>query len=92
MKTVTLAIRNKVGLHARPAATFVRTVSRFQSAITVQNLTRCSPPVNAKSILLVLSLGVEKGNEIVVSAQGRDEAEVVAALQAVVESNFGEAK
>jgi phosphocarrier protein FPr len=92
MKTVTLAIRNKVGLHARPAATFVRTVSRFQSAITVQNLTRCSPPVNAKSILLVLSLGVEKGHEIVVSAQGPDEAEVVAALQAVVESNFGEAE
>ncbi|MBM3135269.1 MAG: HPr family phosphocarrier protein [Chloroflexi bacterium] len=92
MKTVTLAIRNKVGLHARPAATFVRTVSRFQSAITVQNLTRCSPPVNAKSILLVLSLGVEKGHEIVVSAQGPDEAEVVAALQAAVESNFGEAE
>ncbi len=92
MKAITLAIRNKVGLHARPAATFVRTVSKFQSAITVQNLTRCSQPVNAKSILLVLSLGVEKDHEIMVTANGPDEAEVVAALQKAVDSKFGEAE
>ncbi len=91
MKTVTLVIRNKVGLHARPAAVFVKTANRFKSTITIQNLATHSQAVNAKSVLLVLTLGVEKDHTIVVTADGPDEAQAVAALQEAVASRFGEA-
>jgi len=90
MRTVTLVVRNKVGLHARPAAVFVRTANAFKSVITVQNLTTGSESVNAKSILMVLTLGVEKDHTILVTANGSDDAEAAAALQELVDSRFGE--
>lgn len=90
MRTVTLVVRNKVGLHARPAAVFVRTANTFKSVITVQNLTTGSKSVNAKSILMVLTLGVEKDHTILVTANGPDDADAVAALQELVDSRFGE--
>jgi phosphotransferase system HPr (HPr) family protein len=92
MQTAELTIHNKVGLHARPAAAFVKTAGRFKSAITVQNRTTGSKPVNAKSILLVLTLGVEKGHTIAVTAAGHDEAEAMAALGEAAENRFGEAE
>jgi phosphotransferase system HPr (HPr) family protein len=58
MQTFTAIIRNRVGLHARPAAVFVKTAVRFKSAVTVGNATTGAQAVNAKSILLVLGLGV----------------------------------
>ena len=90
MRTVTLVVRNKVGLHARPAAVFVRTANKFKCAITVQNLTTGSKSINAKSILMVLTLGVEKDHTIIVTTNGPDDAEAVAALQELVDSKFGE--
>ncbi|MDO9066233.1 MAG: HPr family phosphocarrier protein, partial [Chloroflexota bacterium] len=81
MQTFTAIIRNRVGLHARPAAVFVKTASRFKSTITVCNATTGSQAVNAKSILLVLGLGVEKDHSITVTASGADEAEAASALQ-----------
>jgi phosphotransferase system HPr (HPr) family protein len=85
-----LRLTNPVGLHARPAAKFVQTAARFASAITVRNLTRGSAPADAKAILAVLTLGAEHGDMIEISAAGPDEAESVAALKALVESEFGE--
>jgi Phosphotransferase System HPr (HPr) Family len=90
MQQVTLTLTNAVGLHARPAALFVQTAARFRSNITVRNLTRGTPPVNAKAILAVLTLGAEHGHEIEIVAEGPDEEEAIAALQALVESRFGE--
>ncbi|MER3400389.1 MAG: HPr family phosphocarrier protein [Thermoflexus sp.] len=90
MERVTLTLTNAVGLHARPAALFVQMAARFRSTITVRNVTRGTPPVNAKAILAVLTLGAEHGHVIEITAEGPDEGEAIAALRALVESRFGE--
>ncbi len=92
MVNAQLFIRNRVGLHARPAAVFVKTAGKFKSTINVVNLTTATKPANAKSILQVLSLGVQKDHCIVIAAEGIDEAQAVAALTEAVESRFGEAE
>jgi phosphotransferase system HPr (HPr) family protein len=83
----TLVLRNKVGLHARPASKFVATAAKFQANITVRHGHR---QANAKSILMVLTLGAGHNAEIQIEAQGADAEEAIAALVALVESNFGE--
>ena len=90
-KEIYLTVRNQMGLHARPAAKFVATASRFQSHITVQNVTTTSELVNAKSINQVITLGVSQGHEIAIAATGTDATEALAALQQQVVANFGEA-
>jgi phosphotransferase system HPr (HPr) family protein len=92
MQTLTATIRNQEGLHARPAAAFVKTAAGYKSSITVGNATTGTPVVNAKSILLVLGLGVEAGHVITVTASGADEAEAIAALQEIIAGRFGEAE
>lgn len=90
MQEVTLTIRNKAGLHARPAALFVQTASRFKSKVLAVKDGR---EVNAKSILSVLTLGAEQGAVVTVRAEGEDEVEAVEAVEALkelVEDNFGE--
>jgi phosphocarrier protein len=87
MREVTLTIRNKVGLHARPAALFVQTASQFKSSVLAIKDGR---EVNAKSILSVLTLGAEQGAVVTVRAEGEDEVEAVEALKELVENNFGE--
>lgn len=90
MEKLLITVQHSVGLHARPAAQFVQTACAFQSDITVKNQTSGSEPVNAKSILRVLTLGVHQGHEIEITAEGEDEVEALAALKLLVESNFGE--
>ena len=88
---VRLEVRNPSGLHARPAALFVRTAGGYGAEISVRNLTRAGEPANAKSILAVLGLGVSRGHEIEISARGDDAARAVAGLRELVESGIGEA-
>jgi phosphotransferase system HPr (HPr) family protein len=85
-----LVVVHKIGLHARPAAVFVKKAGSFSASITVENLSSGSQPVNAKSILGLLSIGVKMNDRIRVTAEGTDEAEAVAALSELVDSNFGE--
>jgi phosphotransferase system HPr (HPr) family protein len=85
-----LIVTHKVGLHARPAAMFVQTASKFSSAIKVRNLTSNGNLIDAKSIIMVLTLGVMKDHEICIQADGADEIHALAALTSLVESNFGE--
>jgi phosphoenolpyruvate-protein phosphotransferase/dihydroxyacetone kinase phosphotransfer subunit len=85
-----LPIRNRLGIHARPAARFVTTAAQYQSDITVRNITRNTGAVSAKSINLITTLGVRQGHEIAISAIGPDAKEALAALRALVESNLGE--
>jgi dihydroxyacetone kinase phosphotransfer subunit len=87
----TLTIRNKVGLHMRPAKDFVQTAQRFQAAVRVRNLDRPERPEgNAKSMIDVMKLGVSSGHRVAVQAEGDDAEAVVAALTELVEANFGE--
>ena len=90
MLTQKLIVRNKVGLHARPASLFVKAAAGFHAAIQVRNASRATGWVNAKSILRVLSLGAEQNHEIEISADGEDAQEALAALVSLVQSNFGE--
>ncbi|MGH9201716.1 MAG: HPr family phosphocarrier protein [Vicinamibacterales bacterium] len=90
MQTAELIVRAKVGLHARPAASFVKTAASFKCNVNACNVTAPRGPVNAKSLLGVLTLGVEQNHTVEVIAEGLDEAEAIAALRSLVESNFGE--
>jgi phosphotransferase system HPr (HPr) family protein len=88
MQKITLQVVNEVGLHARPASEFVKLAGRFKADLRVRNLTSSSDMVDAKSILSILTLGVEKGHEIELTGDGEDEAEALQALQALIESDF----
>ncbi|MCL2563979.1 MAG: HPr family phosphocarrier protein [Oscillospiraceae bacterium] len=85
MKRATLT--NQVGLHARPATFFIQKANEFKSSIWVE---RDERKVNAKSLLGVLSLGIAKGGEITIIADGEDEVEAIAALMQLIETNFGD--
>ena len=90
MRTAELEVHNKSGLHARPAATFVKTAARFGSIILVTNMTRGTGAANAKSLLGVLGCGVERGHRIMISAEGEDEDAAIEAMRSLAESGFGE--
>lgn len=83
----TIIVKNKTGLHARPAAMFVQTANKFKSEIFVE---KEGKKVNAKSIMGVMSLAVSQGTTITILAQGEDEKDAVEALVELVESKFGE--
>ncbi len=88
MKTVEIKVINEVGLHARPAAIFVQTANRFKSQIILRNITKNSMPSDAKSILGVLVLGVEKDDIIRLEINGEDEEAAATCLTRLVESDF----
>ncbi len=85
-----ILVRHKVGLHARPASVFVQTANKFMSDITVRNITAGGDPVDAKSILMVLTLGVMKDHEIELQVDGPDEQQALDCLDELVRNNFGE--
>jgi phosphotransferase system HPr (HPr) family protein len=86
-----LTISHPAGLHLRPAALFVQTAGRFASDIRARNLSRDnSPEVNAKSILGIMQVAVSQGDQLLVRASGADAVEAIAALTALVASNFGD--
>ena len=80
-------IRNPLGLHARAAARFVHTASRFRSRVTVS---RNGKAMDGKSILGILLLAASQGAVLRLAAEGEDEAAAVDALATLVESGFGE--
>jgi phosphocarrier protein len=86
-KTVT--IENRYGLHARPAAEFVKLSSRYTSVITVE---KDGLEVNGKSIMGVMMLAAECGSSLRIRAVGDDSAEAVDALALLVRSQFGESE
>lgn len=88
MQRIQLKVINAVGLHARPAAEFVRMAAQFKCRLTIRNLTRDSAGVDAKSILSVLTLGVEKEHEIELTAEGEDELQAIRSLRDLIESDF----
>ena len=85
-----VVIQHPVGLHARPAAVFVRLATSFPASITIGKAGTDARTVNAKSILGVLSLGANQGDRIVITTTGEKEEEALNALLELVRSNFGE--
>ncbi|NLP18149.1 MAG: HPr family phosphocarrier protein [Firmicutes bacterium] len=87
MVETTLKIKNKSGLHLRPAAEFVKKANEFQANITLE---RGGKVVNGKSIIHVQALGVRQGMTINLRAVGVDAEDAVAALSELVNNKFGE--
>jgi phosphotransferase system HPr (HPr) family protein len=83
-------VQNPSGLHARPAALFVRAACAFRSDIRVTNLTTGSSSVTAKSIIGVLGLGVQRGHRIQLSCDGEDEGLAADTLRSLVDDGLGE--
>ncbi len=81
MYSKTAAVKNPVGLHARPATFFIQKANEFKSNIWVEKDER---RVNAKSLLGVLSMGITRDMEIDIIASGSDETEAVEALVALI--------
>lgn len=80
-------ISNRFGLHARPAAEFVKLAGRFQAEIRVE---KEGLEVNGKSIMGVMMLAAEAGSTIRIRATGAQSEAAVAALVDLVHSGFGE--
>jgi phosphocarrier protein len=82
-----LVIENQSGLHARPAAAFVKMANNFRAEITV---TKDDDSVNGKSIMGLLTLAAARGTKLVIEIEGDDAIEAVDAIQSLVEGNFNE--
>ncbi|PWH19304.1 MAG: HPr family phosphocarrier protein [Anaerolineae bacterium] len=89
MPEIKLLVRNKVGLHARPAALFVQMANNFKSNIEV---IYGDTIANAKSILSVLTLGANQGATVTVRADGEDAEEALQSIADLFESNFNESE
>ncbi len=88
MKLVESTIQNEVGLHARPASVFVQTANKFASDIKIRKTKENRPPVNAKSILQVLMLGVCKGDQVELTLEGVDEEVASETLKTLLDTDF----
>ncbi len=82
-----LTICNRKGLHARASARFVQTVEKFDAAVRVM---RCGETVGGTSIMGLMMLAAAPGTTITVEATGREAAEAIEALAALIDSRFGE--
>lgn len=87
MKRKEVEIRNKLGLHARPASLVVKLAGKFESEI---QLIKEDTEINAKSILGVMMLAAGPGQKITITADGSDELEAVDAIASLIDSGFGE--
>jgi phosphoenolpyruvate-protein phosphotransferase/dihydroxyacetone kinase phosphotransfer subunit len=85
-----LTLRNQLGLHARPAARFVRTAGRFDAELSVTNLTRGTGPASARSLTALATLGARQGDEIRVLAQGEQAEAALRAIDELAGDNFGD--
>lgn len=83
----TVTIRNRLGLHARPAGEFVKTATKFDSKITIA---KGELEVNGKSIMGVMTLAAECGSKVTVRAEGEDAESAVDALAEVLDREFGD--
>ena len=87
MISETVVIQNRVGLHSRPATSFIQKANEYKCSVWIEKNER---RVNAKSLLGVLSLGVLQGTEINIIADGVDERDAIQAMVSLVHSDFSE--
>jgi phosphocarrier protein len=80
-------VANKLGIHARPAAMFVKTANRFSCEIFVE---KDGEKVNGKSIMGLMMLAAGPGSKLTVHAQGQDASQALAELEILIERKFDE--
>lgn len=82
-----ITIKNKLGIHARPAAMLVRLANKFKSDIFI---TKDSVDVSGKSIMGVMTLAANRGSKVKIRAEGEDAEQAVAEIVELFKSKFGE--
>lgn len=84
----TITIRNRAGIHARPAALIVQTANKFHSQVFFE---KDSNRINGKSIMGIITLGATYNSTLTLMAEGDDENEALEAIAALFENKFEEA-
>lgn len=82
-----VTVRNRAGLHTRPASMLVRTASQFDSEVYLQ---RDNYEINGKSVIGVMTLAAEQGATLTLIVNGEDEDDAAAAITELFEDGFGE--
>jgi phosphocarrier protein len=82
-----VTVRNRSGIHTRPAATIVKTAARFKADFTI---VKDDMEINGKSIIGVMTLAAEQGSRMILRFEGPDEREAAAALVDLFERGFDE--
>lgn len=85
--SIQLILTNKLGMHARPAAMFVKTASRFSSEIFVE---KDGEEVNGKSIMNLMMLAAGCGSKLRITAQGPDAAKAIEEIEKIISRKFDE--
>ena len=85
MISFSFVINDELGLHARPAGMLAKEAKKFSSKITI---TKEGKTVSATQLMMIMSLGVKKGAEVTVEADGEDEAEAIAAIENFFKENL----
>ncbi len=87
MAAKTVKVKNKTGIHARPASMLVDAAQDFESKIS---LVYDGQEVNAKSVMGVMSLAVTHDTRVTLKAEGPDAQEALATLEKIIDNKFGE--
>ena len=87
MAEKTVTVRNRAGIHARPAALIAQTANKFSSEITIE---KDSTVINAKSLMGVITMAAGYNTELIVKAVGSDEEAAVEAIFSLFENKFEE--
>lgn len=82
-----VTIRNRAGIHARPASLIVKTANSYESQVYLE---KNGTKINAKSIMGIITLGASYDTQLILSADGPDEEEVVEAIAHLFENRFEE--
>jgi len=85
MKQFTYTIKDENGIHARPAGLLAKEAQKFTSVI---NLTANGRSVSIRKLLALMGMGVKQGDEIMITAEGADENEAIAILEAFMKKNL----
>ena len=88
MVSKTVVIKNRTGLHARPASDFVLAAKKFESKVSICK--EGGEPVNAKSMVRLLAECIGQGTQVELSVEGPDEEQALETLVQMIESGFGE--
>lgn len=83
----TFTLKNKLGMHARPAAAFVKIAQQFKSEIFIE---RNGQTINGKSILGILTMACPYEGKLTIRVEGPDEKAAMKALENLIENKFGE--
>ena len=87
---LTLTVKNQHGLHARPAAALVRTVSKYEAAVQITNMRTGKGPESARSLTSIALLAIRQGDQIKVVSNGADRDLALQAIRSLAETGFGE--